>query len=310
MTTTCAPLPEILVLMATYNGARWLDEQIDSILAQQGVAVRLWVRDDGSTDATPALLCARARADARIKILPSGPPSGSAAGNFFALLAQLSTLETLPDAVALADQDDVWFADKLCAAWQALQLHAADAVSASVLAWWPDGREQLLCKSQPLQAADHWFESAGPGCTYVLRGALAGRLAAWVRAHRVALQAVAFHDWWIYAWVRHHGGRWWIDPVPRMRYRQHDGNVLGARAGGLAKIRRLQMLLNGWHRQQALAIAQSCGAAQEPLLQRLRRDRWPDRWALLRQARSLRRKTSDAWVLALALCCARRREPL
>ena len=163
--------------------------------------------------------------------------------------------------------------------------------------------------SHPLQAADHWFESAGPGCTYVLRGDVAMHLSDWVAAHREALRPIAFHDWWIYAWVRHHGGGWWIDPVPRMHYRQHGSNVLGARAGWRAKTMRLHMLFNGWHRQQALAIAQSCGAGDDPLIVRLQRYGWRDRWALACQARSLRRKTSDALALACALCLGWRGTP-
>lgn len=294
--------PRIVVLLATCNGARWINAQIDSILAQQGVAIRLVVRDDGSTDTTRSLLEGRAAQDARITLLPASAPSGSAAANFFALLAMLGNLGAPPDAVALADQDDVWLPDKLRHAWVALQTRGVAGVSASVWAWWPDGRKTLLTKSQPLQAADHWFESAGPGCTYVLRGDVAMHLSDWVAAHREALRPIAFHDWWIYAWVRHHGGGWWIDPVPRMHYRQHGSNVLGARAGWRAKTMRLHMLFNGWHRQQALAIAQSCGAGDDPLIVRLQRYGWRDRWALTCQARSLRRKTSDALALACALC--------
>ena len=45
-------LPAVAVVMSTYNGARYLREQIESILSQEGVSVSLFVRDDGSRDAT------------------------------------------------------------------------------------------------------------------------------------------------------------------------------------------------------------------------------------------------------------------
>lgn len=298
---TATPPTRVVVLLATHNGARWVDAQIDSILAQQGVSLQLLVSDDASTDATRERILARATTDARVQLLPSQAPYGSAAANFFCLLAALQQLGTPADAVALADQDDVWHPDKLQRAVHALRTRQVAAVSGSVRAFWPDGRQRLLQKGQPQRAADHLFESAGPGCTYVLRADVAWRLSAWITAHAAALQPIAFHDWLIYAWVRTQGERWWIDPKPSMDYRQHDHNVLGARAGWHGLLRRSRMLLGPWYRQQVLAIAHACGASQHPLVVCLQRDRWRDRWTLLCHAGALRRKPLDRLVLALAL---------
>lgn len=309
MTATRAALPQVVVLLATHNGAQWLGAQLDSILAQQGVSLRLLVSDDASTDTTCALVQARATTDARVTLLPATGPHGSAASNFFALLAALGALDTPPTAVALADQDDIWYPDKLQRALTALQTKNAAAVSGSVVAFWPDGRQQLLQKSQPLRTADHLFESAGPGCTYVLRGDVALRLSAWVVAHGDALKRIAFHDWFVYAWVRTQGGLWWIDPVPCMDYRQHAHNVFGARAGWRGLARRGQMLLGPWYRQQVLAIAHACGADHHPLVVRLQRNRWRDRWALVCQVGAMRRKPLDRLVLAAALLFGKRGPP-
>ena len=49
-------MEEIVVLLSTYNGEKYLKEQLDSLYNQTGVKVRIWVRDDGSTDATKAIL--------------------------------------------------------------------------------------------------------------------------------------------------------------------------------------------------------------------------------------------------------------
>ena len=46
---------KVQVLMSTYNGEKFLDEQIRSIVAQKGVEVSILVRDDGSTDSTPEI---------------------------------------------------------------------------------------------------------------------------------------------------------------------------------------------------------------------------------------------------------------
>lgn len=309
MTAARVALPQVVVLLASHNGARWIGAQLDSILVQQGVSLRVLVSDDASTDATRELVQARATADARVTLLPASGPHGSAASNFFALLASLSLLDKPPSAVAFADQDDLWHPDKLQRALTALEKNNAAGVSGSVVAFWPDGRRQLLQKSQPLRAADHLFESAGPGCTYVLRGDVALRLSAWVVAHTEALRRIAFHDWFVYAWVRTQGEVWWIDPLPCMDYRQHDHNVFGARAGWRGLARRGQMLFGPWYRQQVLAVAHACGANHHPLIARLQCDRWRDRWALVRQVGAMRRKPLDRLVLAAALLFGKRGPP-
>ncbi|MDO5368801.1 glycosyltransferase [Paracoccus sp. (in: a-proteobacteria)] len=102
------PRPPVTVLMALYQGERFLREQLDSIAAQQ-VRWRLVVGDDGSTDAGLKILQAFTREwDGRVTVR-TGPGKG-AAGNFLGLLAGLPEE---PGFVALADQDDVWHADKL-----------------------------------------------------------------------------------------------------------------------------------------------------------------------------------------------------
>jgi rhamnosyltransferase len=79
--------PHVVVLLAAHNGARWIGAQIDSILAQQGVSLQVLVSDDASTDTTRDQVLARAATDARVTLLSANGPFGSAAANFFALLA-------------------------------------------------------------------------------------------------------------------------------------------------------------------------------------------------------------------------------
>ncbi len=100
--------PSIDVLLATYNGARYLRPQIESILDQEDVSFRILVRDDGSVDETQALIehYTRNRPDRIIRV--SGPDHLGAVGNFACLLREASA----PYA-ALSDQDDVWAPHKL-----------------------------------------------------------------------------------------------------------------------------------------------------------------------------------------------------
>lgn len=102
----------ITILMATYNGERYVRQQLDSILAQSETDWRLWISDDGSKDATPAIL--REYVDAfpgKIRLLSYEGASGSAQANFFRMLQ--TAREEGCGYVMLSDQDDVWLPDKI-----------------------------------------------------------------------------------------------------------------------------------------------------------------------------------------------------
>lgn len=248
-------MKRVAILLATYNGERWLDEQLDSLLGQTGVAVTVFVSDDSSSDGTVARL--QARGDDRVRLLPTVARYGSAAGNFFRLLRDVDFSGF--DAVSLSDQDDIWHLDKLSRALALMAERQADAVSGNVTAFWPDGREHLIRKSQPQQAWDHFFEAAGPGCTYVLSPALAISLQRTLREQEQALRGISLHDWFIYCHARTQGFRWYIDDQPVMAYRQHGGNVIGANQGLAAARARLGKIMDGWYRDQILLIADICG---------------------------------------------------
>ncbi len=100
------PAPTVSVLLPTWNGARFLDAQIESILAQSDPDLELLVIDDGSTDGTIAAVDAWAGRDARLRRLPA---SGNRGQN-----RRLVELLTAAQGafVAIADQDDVWDRDR------------------------------------------------------------------------------------------------------------------------------------------------------------------------------------------------------
>ncbi len=98
----------ISILMSTYNGAAYIAEQLDSIIAQSVQDWQLVVRDDGSTDGTQEILRAYAEKDARIQMVEDKEKRG-AMRSYEWLLEQYGTGKY----VAFADQDDVWLPDKL-----------------------------------------------------------------------------------------------------------------------------------------------------------------------------------------------------
>lgn len=119
---TAHPFP-IAILLASYQGARFIGTQLDSLAAQEFPHWRLVVSDDGSTDGTPDLVrefAARHR-DREITLI-SGPRQG-ATSNFLHLLAHLRDGE----AMAFCDQDDLWLPDRLAVGVAALSADNAPA---------------------------------------------------------------------------------------------------------------------------------------------------------------------------------------
>jgi glycosyltransferase involved in cell wall biosynthesis len=101
------PLPSVSVLLPTYNGARFLDAQVHSVLAQTLSTFELLVYDDGSTDGTWPILQAHAQSDPRIRAWQGSANAGQGAA-LTLLLGQAQA-----PLMSFCDQDDVWAPDKL-----------------------------------------------------------------------------------------------------------------------------------------------------------------------------------------------------
>lgn len=254
MTSLPPSVKKVAVCLAACNGAPWLNEQLDSILRQEGVLVQVFISVDASTDETYRLVTERAATCALISVLPQERTFGSAALNFFHLLGELDFSGF--DYVSLADQDDRWYSDKLLRAVRHLSEQNTDCYSSNVRAVWDDGRSVVIDKAQPLCSWDFLFEAAGPGCTYVFTRSFAQSLQSLLRNTPIPIQAnIGVHDWFIYAFARASGFSWFIDPVPSMDYRQHGGNLIGANRGGAAFAHRVRTVLSGWAIRQARQMA-------------------------------------------------------
>jgi rhamnosyltransferase len=250
--------PKVLVLLAAFNGAEWIVEQIESILNQAGVDLDILVSDDGSTDVTVALL-ERFANDQRVRVTSPPVPTGSAAQNFLWLIR--STPADRYAYVALADQDDIWHQEKLIRGCSTLAGRGAAGYSCAVTAFWNDGNETTLHQVDMVTRSDFLFEGAGQGCTFVLTAAFYLRLRTFLLQHATQTEFLHFHDWAIYALSRSWKLAWIFDQKPMMRYRQHGSNDTGARATIDGITRRLALIRSGWYLRQLLAIAQICLAA-------------------------------------------------
>lgn len=247
---------KVAVLMASYNGITWLPDQIKSILNQLNVDIALFISDDSSQDGSYGYLQQSALTDSRIQLLPQTEKFGSAGNNFYRLIQDVNIANY--DYVAFADQDDIWEQDKLIRHIKLMQEHGVDGVSSNVLAFWANGKKKIINKSQPQRELDFLFESAGPGCSFLMTPWLVNKVREQLTNKNSLAKHVVLHDWLTYAICRAHGHRWLIDSNPSVKYRQHENNVIGANAGWKAKWVRLQKLRQGWYRNEVIKIVQIC----------------------------------------------------
>lgn len=273
------PLPSVAVCLAAFNGVSYLPQQLESIFKQVDVAVTVFVSVDVSTDGTEEWFQQLQVAEPRLVLLPFGQKFGGAAPNFFRLLRDIDFAAF--DYVAYADQDDIWLPGKLRRATDRLGQTGAHGYSSDILAFWESGKSAYVKKSYPQRQWDYLFESAGPGCTFVLRRSLAMEVQAVVQKNPQRMRSVGLHDWFTYAFARAHNHLWLIDDYASLMYRQHGDNQIGVNAGFAALVWRARKVLSGWGLNQARLIAQLIGADNTFFVQR-----WMDggRFAMLELA--------------------------
>lgn len=288
--------PRVAVLLASHNGEAYIEEQIESILSQNGVSIHIFMSDDGSTDST--LRIAERYKGQSLTILPP-ERFGSSGQNFLYLLRKAPWRHF--DYLAFSDQDDIWLPKKIYSAIEKLRDGKYSGYSANVMAFWPDGKYSLVKKSHPQKRLDHLFESGGPGNTFVLpinSGIYALDLILSARSETV--DKVESHDWLIYAIVRENCGRWLIDEAPMMYYRQHDKNVSGAGLSFKRLARKAKMLFGNWYIDQVKSIAEISRASgwEVDFINRPSVYKIP---AMLKKSKNLRRRTLDSIILSIAL---------
>ena len=255
---------KIIILLAAFNGEQFITQQLKSLLHQTIQPNKIAVNIDQSSDKTESIVKEFAKTNPEIQILNFNKRFGSAATNFIDLLknTDLKSFEY----IALSDQDDLWKEDKLEKAIHKLE-QGYDGYSSNVEAFWKGGRKKVLVKNQPQQKLDHLFESAGPGCTFVLTKRLALSLQEFLKGGQFD-QLDNYHDWLIYAYARSNVFKWHIDSYPGVEYRQHNANVFGANVGIRAFISRIRRVLDGEGFDFAFRLMKEL-SVQDPFIQSL-----------------------------------------
>lgn len=216
--------PTVAVLMSTYNGIKFLIEQIESIKAQEYVDVTLFIRDDGSTDETTEILKTISPGTGNI-FVEYGKNVGVV--NSFLKLLQCAGHDF--NFYAFADQDDIWMPDKLHRAVDMMKQHQSESLNQKPFMYYSRLQfvdESLNILGHSILPSTSGFHNAlvqnqATGCTVVLNQ-LARNLVC-----RNPPSWALMHDWWCYLVVSAFGVVIY-DAESRILYRKHDSNVTPA----------------------------------------------------------------------------------
>ncbi len=213
-------MEKVQVLLSTYQGEQFLEEQMESLLGQTWKNLEILVRDDGSKDNTQKILEHYSEKYDNIRYYPG--KNVGVAKSFFELLKKSDA-----EFVAFCDQDDVWLENKIEAAVDRLKKEKGPALYCSnkILV------DRNLCpmKKQNQTQLRPGFGNAVvecicTGCTAVLNRELADILSARLPEHAI------LHDWWTYL-AASYVGSVIFDSHAYILYRQHEQNVVGAKGG-------------------------------------------------------------------------------
>ena len=221
-------MPTVAVLMSTYNGEKYLREQLDSIFSQDNVAVKLFVREDGSTDGTVGILREYAQRFP-VEIILDG--ENVRPGESFMRLVYRYADEPGIDYYAFADQDDVWLPEKMSAAIAKLNKCGKDmpALYSSNQYIYINGENKGVRHKEPqrIDLISHMTKNTIAGCTFVFNKALAQMVAEKDRPDPRILR-YRLHDAWLML-VAIACGKAVYDDASYMLYRIHEENTVGVK---------------------------------------------------------------------------------
>jgi len=220
----------ISILMATYNGEQYIEQQLESLLNQTIQEFVLFVCDDHSTDGTYNILLRYAKQyQDKIHVSQNSQNSGSSKENFFELM-----LHNQDDYIMLCDQDDVWLPNKIEMSFSAIQNREVVA-----------GKQTPILLHTDLCVVDKDLHVVNPSLNQMLdlnleydtlaaqivQNTVTGGTVMYNRALAKLIKKPSFcimHDWWIGLIATAFGEKIYL-PEATMLYRQHDQNVIGAK---------------------------------------------------------------------------------
>lgn len=222
--------PLIDILMATYNGERFVGEQIESIQRQTYRNWRLLVSDDCSSDGTLDIVRRYAAEDGRIRIVSDGVKHGGAKENFFALMSRSDAPYCM-----FCDQDDVWLpekAEKCLVETRRLEAEVSADIPLLVFCDMKVVDESLSVIHESFEGSSHFDPSRLAFRHLLAHNVAAGCCMLFNRplleiCRRSDGEGAEMHDWWAMLAAAAFGHIRFIDESLSL-YRQHGDNEVGA----------------------------------------------------------------------------------
>lgn len=225
---------KVAILLASYNGEKFIREQIESLLVQSYQNITIYIRDDGSTDGTYAIEKEyEQQYPNKIFVQQRTEGKGGSKYNFWELCK--TAVHTGINYFMFCDQDDVWNNDKVEISLKAMLDMEGKDKTVPVLV-----HTDLLVVDQKLNALGESFvryralntncksinrllvQNNATGCTMLFNRALLEKA-----LKLQDLEGMVLHDWWLTLVASVFGNIEFVD-IPTIQYRQHGGNVVGA----------------------------------------------------------------------------------
>lgn len=218
---------KVAILMSTFNGCKFLPEQIDSILNQSYNNWELYIRDDNSLDETKAIILRYEKKNKKIHF--SNVKENENIGvtsSFFSLLNSVNA-----DIYMFADQDDYWLSDKIKNTVNLLNtsrntpalVHTDLKVVNANLEVISDSMKKKVGNVQAQSRIQLLSENVVTGCTIGFNNLLKEKLC----LQKLNFKQIKMHDWWLAICASYFGKVLYLN-TPTVLYRQHESNVLGS----------------------------------------------------------------------------------
>lgn len=220
---------KIAILLATYNGEKYIGEQLDSIFSQTYKDWVVYIHDDGSKDRTMQIVSEYAEKYPEQVVIVDGPSTGGARNNFFYLMSKVDS-----EYYMCCDQDDVWMPEKIEKTFRLMKetetnkeipcliftdLTVVDG-ELNIIAEQMSKYQNLECKNTSINQM--LMQNVVTGCTMMMNKALCEMSTQYKNVNNIIM-----HDWWVAIIAEQFGKVGYLDE-PTILYRQHGNNTVGA----------------------------------------------------------------------------------
>lgn len=231
----------VCIFMTSYNGEKFIRQQLDSIFSQTFENWQLIISDDGSTDKTKEIILEYQKIWGERIQLRKGPQKGFVE-NFLSLACDENLVA---DFYAFCDQDDVWLPQKL----EVITRQMVNS-SSNTEPFLYCGRTIYVDEQLKPVGKSILFEQPPSFDNALVQSIAGGNTMVFNRASKLIVETIGVvptpsHDWWLYLLISGVGGKVFYDPNPLVLYRQHENSVVGENTSIANRFKRFLKLFNG-----------------------------------------------------------------